>query len=135
MTELVTGRLGPAELLGEVREIAHSLLRANYLEITVMYGVGANLSPEEMWSPIETTSSDLETLVDTAIRDGIFAPGRSDLFVKNRSKSVTFRLCHEADIHLETDECALLKVTEDRWRERGYEGFRRDAASGEWHSI
>jgi hypothetical protein len=132
--KFVTGPLTPAQLLEEVPEIV-KLLQATGLEnLVVEYGSGCNPGPGQLWQDIEVPVRDLVAFIQQSIEKGIYSPGQADLILQDRNGNFECLLCHESDIHLATDDDAILTQAARRWMEKGYGGFKL-AAAEDWQPI
>jgi hypothetical protein len=132
--EIVTGTLTPAQILGEVPEIAHLLLSNGVEEIVIEYGWGSNLPQDQLWNTIPLRTDDLSSFIDSSTRAGIFSPGSADLIIQDSLRTITFRLCHESDIHLVTEVPAILDSTISHWTKRGFSIYR-SVETGKWARI
>jgi hypothetical protein len=132
--EVVSGQLSENQILEEVPEIVKLLGRSGLEDVLVEYGWGSRTDTDKLWLDIELQLRELQTFVETSVKEGIFLPGKSDLIIQDKLKTVKFTLCHESDIHLLSDDQPILDLTVRHWREKGYRGFKR-ANSGNWIPI
>jgi len=127
--QCVTGPLTSTQLVEEVSEIVR-LLQSNGIDrVVVEYGWGCKpLAAGQLWQDIEIEVPELVAFIEQAIRTGVFSPGEADLMVQDRSHSFECLLCRESDIHLVTEDEAILAQATRRWMEMGFGGFKLAAA-------
>lgn len=132
--EVVSGNLDEVQMVDEVPEIM-KLLSSNGLDdLVVEYGWGSRVDPDKMWTGIDVKTTDLSNFVQRSINEGMYSPGKADLIIADKGRSAQFRLCHESDIHLESDNQLLLDQIGKHWVAKGYGGFKR-ATNGAWLPI
>jgi hypothetical protein len=132
--ELVSGLLNAKQLLAEVPEIVDLLRSAGVEEAIVVFGWGSKLSADQLWGENRVRVDDLPAFVQSGADAGTFVPGAADLIIRDSAQILEFRLCHESDIHLVTDDEAILDRTTQRWAERGY-GGHKSVPDGGWVSL
>jgi hypothetical protein len=130
----VTGPLTPAQLLDEVPEIVKLLQTIGIKYLVVEFGSGCKLEPNQLWQEIDVGLIDLVAFVQDSIEKGIFSPGRADLVLQDRDGSFECVFCHESDIHLMSDDSAIITGATTRWMDKGYGGFKM-AANTDWEPM
>ena len=130
----VTGPLTSAQLLEEIPEIVRLLASNGVDNVVVEYGWGCKLQTGELWQDISIRLADLVTFIASSIEKGIFLPGQADLLLQDRDQSFECLLCRDSDIHLSTDNDAILAEATQRWMDKGYGGFKL-ASAEDWEPI
>lgn len=130
----VTGRLTPAQLLDEVPEIVKLIQTTGIKHLVVEFGSGCKLEPNQLWQEIDVGLIDLVAFVQDSIEKGIFSPGQADLVLQDRDRSFECVFCHESDIHLMSDDNAIITGATRRWMDKGYGGFKM-AANTDWEPM
>ncbi|HKW98922.1 MAG TPA: hypothetical protein VJN43_14380 [Bryobacteraceae bacterium] len=130
----VTGPLTSAQLLEEIPEIVRLLASNGVDNVVVEYGWGCKLQTGELWQDISMRVADLVTFIASSIEKGIFLPGQADLLLQDRDQSFECLLCRDSDIHLSTDNDAILAEATRRWMDKGYGGFKL-ASAEDWEPI
>lgn len=130
----VTGPLTSAQLLEEIPEIVRLLASNGVDNVVVEYGWGCKLQTGELWQDISIRVADLVTFIASSIENGIFLPGQADLLLQDRDQSFECLLCRDSDIHLSTDNDAILAEATRRWMDKGYGGFKL-ASAEDWEPI
>ncbi len=105
--------------------------------VGVMYGVGCNAENDHLWVPFDIVTATLPGWIEQSIQDGTYEPGNSDIFVFDKDR-LTARLCHEADIHIETSFAPIIQRCAHRWLGKGYRLLRSDIvppSSNSWREI
>jgi len=119
--ELVTGSLNNATLLGCVPDIAAWYLLFGMECLVVEYGWGSD--QQKLWTAIDVNVEGLTQFVARSVDEGGFVPGSSDLLISDRLKTLQFRLCHESDIHVESDNLAAMQLIERQWSIKGIQVY------------
>jgi hypothetical protein len=133
--EIVTGQITATQVQGEVIPDIVELLRSLGVDdLLVEYGWGCRIDTNKLWSDMEVKVGDLPSLAKRSIEEGIYVPNQCDLILQDRSRTFTFNLCHESDIHLTTENPTLIEKASKQWAVRGYGGFRR-SADGNWSPL
>ena len=116
--------LSAAQVASELPQIVQWLREKQVIDLDLMYGVGCNAETDRLWTAMPVELGALEDFIRRSVQDGIFAFANSDLYISSRGKHtddndvVSFKLCHEADIHLVTDDRALLEKVKAHWLTR-----------------
>jgi hypothetical protein len=130
----VTGPLTPRQLLDEVPEILQ-LLRASGIDrLLVEYGSGCKVKPGQLWQDIEIRPPELIAFLRASIEQGIYSPGEADIVLLDRDWTFECLLCHESDIHLVSQDDALITAAARRWMNKRYGGFLA-TANENWEPI
>lgn len=80
-----------------------------------LYAHYCNLEPEELYQEKEIKTDDLLDFLSRSMAEGIYHLSEDDFHVQNRALGVDFLLCHESDIHLETENREVAAYTKARW--------------------
>lgn len=132
--ELVTEELSREQLLGQVPRIAEVFSSMGVETVVVEPGWGSSVNTGELWNESEISTNDLDKFVQASVKAGVFNPGMSDLFIMNRDRTAQFKLCHESDIHLATEDQELCDRVARLWIENGLRGSL-SVTKGVWSSI
>jgi hypothetical protein len=130
-SELVTEPLAPEIMSKQIAEAATVILAAGVERVAVEYGWGCNLNPMQLWQEIEVATAELSEFVKSAIREGVFRLGASDLFVRVKSLELQLLFCHESDIHMKGRRSDLKERMAESWLRQGIKVMTKTAA-GEW---
>jgi hypothetical protein len=130
----VTGPLTTTQLLEELPEIVKLLQTNGIKDLVVEFGSGCNLEANQLWQEIDIGLMDLVAFIQNSIEKGIFSPGQADLVLQDRDRSFECLLCHESDIHLMSDDDAIITEATRRWMDKGYGGFKM-AANTDWEPM
>jgi hypothetical protein len=112
--EIACGPISESALLDELPFVCSLFIEIRAVTVSVQYGWACNEEIDALWHPEEITTSDLPAWIDRSIRQRIYQPGRSDVFIDARGR-LKVLLCHEADIHVETVEAAIIRSCASRW--------------------
>src|ERR1035437_10463973 len=119
--EIVTqAALTPEEIRSEVDHIIAWLRERRLTKLETMYGVGCGSTAAE-WLPAKVALEELAKFIARSEREGLFRPGRSDLWIMTQERDVDnnpkvqFRLCHEADIHVVSADVEFLDMVKSHW--------------------
>jgi hypothetical protein len=123
----------------EVPQIVEWLRERNVHDLSVMYGVGCNVDAGHRWELFTIQTEGLLAFISDAEARGIVTLGQSDVFlfdseaviptgehtfsVREDMTAVSFRLCHESDIHVESNDPAFIELVLRHWRENGWAGY------------
>lgn len=118
--ELVTSRLTPAQVWAEVNGIRDFLLRQGIGSLVAVYGWGCNPDRTELWQDIPVATEQLPRFVEESIAKGIYSLGEADIWIHSATRECLFRLCHEQDIHFETEVHDLFASVRNQWLANGY---------------
>jgi hypothetical protein len=130
----VTGPLTPTQLLEEIPEIVRLLESSGVDNVVLEYGWGCKLETGQLWDDIEIRLPDLVAFIHNSIEKGIYSPGQADLVLQDRDRTFECLLCRDSDIHLATEDDAILTQATRRWMDKGYGGFKLMAAE-DWEPI
>jgi hypothetical protein len=136
LIEIACGPIGGSAVLEEIPFIC-SLFMNSSATVSVMYGVGCNAENDRLWVPFDIVTATLPEWIERSIRDGIYGPGNSDIFIFDKDR-LTARLCHEADIHIETSFASIIQTCAHRWLGKGYRLVRSEVvppSSDSWREI
>ena len=122
LIEIVCGPISRSQVLEEVPFIC-SLFADDGSQVEVMYGCACNTDDNLLWTPREIAAATLPEWIERSMREGIYEPGESDIFIFDKDR-LTAHLCHEGDIHLRTSGAAIVEKCASRWLGRGYRLLR-----------
>jgi hypothetical protein len=132
--ELVTVMLSKEQLLGQIPEISAIFMSLGVDMLFVEYGWGADLPQDELWKEISVPTDQLGIFVESSIAKRFFTPGVADLHISDENKIVQFKLCHEADIHLTTQDQTVLNRVAHEWTKEGIQGYKSEGTA-QWSSM
>jgi hypothetical protein len=128
--ELVSGTLTPEQMLDQIPEISEIFSSLAVETLFVEFGWGSN----EQWTTTQIHTKELCTFVKESMSRSAFIPGASDLFIRDGGQTGQFKLCHESDIHLVTENQALGDRVATLWNKEGL-GGHKSAGVGVWSPI
>ncbi len=102
-----------------------------------MYGVACNAESDRLWREFNIAVAALPDWIEQSIRDGIYRPGTSDIFLCDGDR-LAVKLCHEADIHITTQSPEVVEKCASRWLAKRYRLLRSDevpASSSSWREV
>jgi hypothetical protein len=137
LTEIACGPISPLAVLDEIPFICSLFVGGGAAQVKVMYGVGCKADTDQLWCPFDIATAGLSDWIERMAQDGIYEPGRSDVFIFDADR-LTARLCHEADIHIETRSLSIIQICAYRWLGKGYRLMRSDAVPASrdsWREI
>ena len=113
--KIVSGLMAPEQMLEEAHEIVALFKKLAVQDLVVWYGFGCDCEFDEQYQEIEVKTDDLLGFLSGTIARGVYLPGDADLFIESRPPSILFLLCHESDVHLETDDEQAADHFRARW--------------------
>lgn len=119
-SELVAGPLTGEQMLQEVPEIANLFASRGMEILLVEFGLYSTVDSDELWKQFEVPASDLSTFITVRVKKNALSLGSGDLFIGDRERTILFKLCHESDIHLMTENKAFLEQVEHLWTAKGF---------------
>jgi hypothetical protein len=139
-SEMRTEALGADRIRAKVPQIIDLLRSWGRARVGVLYGIMCNLPVDDLWQTVEIDTAELETYIQQSVQDGIFEFGSSDFFIEDLAESLTFRICHESDIHFESSSEELVKQVLTLWHEEGItlylsSGEKGSARRRDWEHI
>jgi hypothetical protein len=123
--EVVSGQQTTEQILQEVSDVSGLFVREGFRHLMVECGWGCKWDSDQLWKANFVDANDLPTFVGALINDGIFTPGKADLFIRDEDQRLTLKFCHESDIHLSTNSGPILEHIVSSWLRKGYGGFER----------
>ena len=136
LTEIACGPISGPATLEEIPFIC-SLFVNSCFKVSVMYGVACNVDNDRLWAPFDVVTATLPEWIERSIQDGIYEPGNSDIFILDKNR-LTVRLCHEADIHIETSFASIVQMCAHRWLGKRYRLLRSEtvpSSSNSWREV
>lgn len=103
----------------EVRAMQDRLERWGVREIVAFHGGVTDVDEALQWTPIQVAVSTLVEFVDKVSSQSGFRLGDDDLFFETIDRRVTFQLCHEGDVHFQSDDSEQLLEVRQAWRKLG----------------
>lgn len=119
--EIITKILNIPQLEKSIKEIVAFFKQDKINQSVIMYGW--ECKTEEQYVDIEVPVSEIEDFIAKKQADGIFELGKSDLYVSDSEKTFKFTLCHESDIHFESDTSEMVEKMRQEWSDKGYEPY------------
>jgi hypothetical protein len=123
--QVTSGILTVDEVRAELETTPDILRRHGIEQVVVCFGIGSKANIDELWKPHELRVSALLDFARSGIDRGLFYPGESDLFVDVPDNSTKLTFSHESDIRLDSTNDALAEEFLQRWKARGFLGFRK----------
>jgi len=117
--ELVTVPLSP-EQYGRAVEAAVEALRAAGVEdVLVAYGLGCRCPDELLYRDVPLPLGRLLPYIAKAEAAGLYHLGSGDLHVNDAAGRAELLLCHEEDVHLISEDKALVRRLMAAWEAEG----------------
>ena len=116
--KLVSGLRTSEQLWSEVQEIAALLTRLQITDLIVSYGYNGSSDDrfdDELYQDIEIKADDLLGFLSRSITEGRYHLGEQDFHIRSLAGDVVFLICHESDVHLETDNAEIASAMRVRW--------------------
>ncbi len=135
LTEIACGPISESAVLDEIPFVCSLFIESGSAVVSVEYGLKCNT--DALWQPKEIANTELCDWISRSIQDGVYEPGRSDIFIKDRGR-LKVRLCHESDIHVVTDIAVTIQECASRWLAKGYRILRSDTVPperGSWREV
>ena len=118
--EIITNSLSVEQLQESISEMAHFFAATDRKRISVEYGWGCNLPTDQLWSPMQMDSSQLQEFVENSQRNGTLKLGSGDLIVRDVEESMSFTICHESDLHFVASDKQVLEHVATMWSGKGF---------------
>lgn len=134
-TEIACGPISESAVMEEIPFVCCLFADGGAAQVSVMFGVACET--DQLWSPLEIPTLTLSDWIQQTIREGIYYPGKSDLYIYD-SDRLSVHLCHEADIHLHTQSAAIVQKCATRWLGKRYRLLRNDEIApsrSRWREI
>ena len=116
--KLASGPRTSEQLWLEAQEIAALLGRLQITDLTVFFGYNGSSDDrfdDELYQDIEIKADDLLGFLSQSITDGRYHLGEQDFHIRSLAGDVEFLICHESDVHLETDNAEVASALRARW--------------------
>ena len=117
--ELRTQVLTAAQWEQEIGNLIYLLQVKGKHELIVSYGWGCDLDMDDLYQEVPLPLSDLREWIVQAAVSGVFTLGEGTLHIRSQDKEVEFELCHEADIHVTTENKEMAQEVACGWTARG----------------
>jgi hypothetical protein len=117
--EIVTEYLSELNLELELKYIL-AFCNSHSLSTKIMFGDGCNVSVDKLYEFIPVSNMELPDIVYGSIEKEIVRVGSSDLYIYDDKDKYNFRLCHECDIHFESEDKDLIAKVESHWKSQGF---------------
>lgn len=118
--ELRTGMLTLSQLRDGVSGIINFLRGKGKQDLLVFYGWGCDLDINELYQDIPLLLPELSDFITRSEHGGIFTLGKADLYVESADRAVQFVLCHESDVHVTSEDAAIIGEVGAAWAAKGY---------------
>jgi hypothetical protein len=96
-----------SEALAALPTVLQSLLGDHV--VMASYGVAAKLHGDLCWKPMKDHTLSLQYLIEDSIQQGIIVPGEADFYFDVPEDRLRVLFCHEADIHVDGSDDALIQ--------------------------
>ena len=116
--KLASGWRTVEQLWSEVQEIAALLSGLQITDLIVSYGYNGSSDDrfdDELYQDIEIEVGDLLGFLSRSITEGRYHLGEQDFHIRSLAGEVEFLICHESDVHLETDNAEVASAMRGRW--------------------
>jgi hypothetical protein len=113
--ELCTSVLPRETLLAEIARLPDHLKALGITKVILKYGWGSGLHEDLWYQPMRDSTDYLRTFFEDSIKQNIYLPGGSDLLISDEAKTLEVRLCHESDIHIQSDQKEVLDYFATVW--------------------
>lgn len=126
--KLASGLRTQGQLWSEVQEIAALLGRLQIIDLTVLFGYNGSSDDrydDELYQEIEIKTDALLGFLSKSIAEGRYHLGEQDFQIESLSGDVEFLICHESDVHLETDNAEVASPTRARWAAQEPPGYEQ----------
>ena len=127
--ELRTQVLTAAQWEQEIGNLIYLLQVKGKHELIVSYGWGCDLDMNDLYQEVPLLLSHLREWIEQSTASGIFALGEGTLHIHSQDKEIEFELCHEADIHVTTENKELAQEVACGWTARGIAFYEIVSAS------
>lgn len=133
--EINSGYIEPNQFWQEVQEVVALFHRFQIDDLVVFYGFGCDreLEVDELYRDIEMKTDKLLAFLSESIAKDYYRLGEDNFYIQSRSLGVEFLLCHESDIHLETENVDVAGCMKARWSKKANPGYEK--IGGEWVSL
>ncbi len=124
--KLASGLRTSEQLWSEVQEIAALIGRLQLNELTVFFGYNGSSDDrfdDELYQEIEIKTNDLLGFLSKSMAEGRYHLGDQDFQIHSLSGGVEFLICHESDVHLETDNAEVASHMRARWAAQEPPGY------------
>ena len=92
-------------------------------ELVVSYGWGCDLDMDDLYQEVPLPLSGLREWIAQATVSGIFTLGEGTLHARSQDKEIEIEFCHEADVHVTTDNAELAQETVAGWAAHGLTSY------------
>jgi hypothetical protein len=116
--ELTSRPLSESEWLSLADDLI-TMLGSASASATVMLGLGARRPIDELWQDEVISTADAASWLRAQIRNGVVAPGFSDVFVTIASPAAEVRLCRSQDVHVKSEDANLIALARAVFLEHG----------------
>jgi hypothetical protein len=86
----------------------------------------------ESYEPCRVSALEIRKFIVDAAEHGVYEWGWADVFIRRLDDDLQIRLCHETDIHIQTNKESWIKHFTDRWLDVGITWWRKDTNESEW---
>ena len=117
--EIRTVRLTPPALEKELMRIRTPCHALGEEELDVIYGLGCELEIDELYKNSRIPTADLEEFVERSVAARVFELGRADLLISGVRSPFCFTLCHESDLHFESEDSTQVELVSQAWLKAG----------------
>ena len=91
--------------------------------VDVTYGWACNLAIDDLYQDHRMSTSELLPFIARSVTDNIFRLGDSDMYIKDAGGVFEFTICHESDIHFESNDPSLVSRVTTLWSEHGLRSY------------
>jgi hypothetical protein len=113
--QIRTTVLSHDRLLKEANRLPGYLIALGTEKVVVSYGWGSGIHEDLWYLPMQVKIAHLRLFLADSISQRIYLPGDSDLLIEDEPNTWSVRLCHESDIHLESDREDVVDYFVQAW--------------------
>lgn len=123
--EIASGYMKPEQVLEEVQEIVSLFQSLQIQDLIIFYGFGCECDIEEQYQDIAVKTDVLLDFLSQSMARGIYCFGDADFYIESRPRGIQFLLCHEGDVHIETENRQVANHFHARWSAKGPPGCEK----------
>lgn len=126
--EIVSSVLTRSVFARIVEKSIEFLQRLEINEVCVTYGFGCACPSENVYRPIAVPLDQLAKYIADSERAGSFKLGDNDLHIDGGGDLFELTICHESDVHFESESVDLVEKVRALWDANGIASTNRPEA-------
>jgi hypothetical protein len=111
----------------EIEALVNFLSSLGVEQVEVTYGWGCKADGIEQ--PVRVPLAELVIFLHKNIAQEIYHLGEDNLYIVSDNPTLKLTLCHDADIHFEANDKAIVARLRDEWEARGLRVWRSKEAT------